>query len=203
MFDAVMIEKLIVRSNQGDEKARRELFELVYQRLQHVARKMLRNFPGVHRWEQTDDVWQNAGIKLWKSLSKVHINDSRHFYALAAMHLRRELIGLTRHYFGPLGLGTHQDSREYRADANREWPVAPEGQTDTHEGSHLAMWTEFHQHVEQLAENDREVFDLLWYQGLSQAEAAKLIDVSERTIKRRWQSARLELAANLKHQLPD
>lgn len=39
-----------------------------------------------------------------------------------------------------------------------------------------------------------EVFSLLWYEGLSQEEAAALLGVSLRTVKRRWQSARLKIA---------
>jgi DNA-directed RNA polymerase specialized sigma24 family protein len=43
---------------------------------------------------------------------------------------------------------------------------------------------------------------LLWYQGLSQAEAAELLQVSERTIKRRWMSARLQLQDALHGEMP-
>ena len=65
------------------------------------------------------------------------------------------------------------------------------------------MWSEFHQQVERLPEEEREVFDLLWYQGLSQAEAGQVLGVTERTIKRRWASARLRLHRVLKGTLPD
>jgi RNA polymerase sigma-70 factor (ECF subfamily) len=67
----------------------------------------------------------------------------------------------------------------------------------------LAFWTEFHSRVEGLPEEEREVFDLLWYQELSQAEAAGLLDVSERTIKRRWAAARLKLHDVLRGNLPE
>jgi RNA polymerase sigma factor (sigma-70 family) len=67
----------------------------------------------------------------------------------------------------------------------------------------LAAWTEFHEQVERLPEEEREVFSLLWYKGLSQAEAAEVLGVSDRTIKRRWQSARLHLHEALGGQLPE
>ena len=44
--------------------------------------------------------------------------------------------------------------------------------------------------IESMAEADRELFDLLWYHGLSQAEAGNLLGVSERTINKRWIAAR-------------
>jgi DNA-directed RNA polymerase specialized sigma24 family protein len=51
----------------------------------------------------------------------------------------------------------------------------------------------FHRQISLLPGEAREVFDLLWYQGLTQAEAASLLDVSERRLQRRWQSAREHL----------
>ena len=70
--------------------------------------------------------------------------------------------------------------------------IAAEASDLTHEPSRLAVWTEFHRQVADLPEEDREVFDLLWYQGLTQAEAAAVLGISERTVSRRWISARLE-----------
>ena len=43
---------------------------------------------------------------------------------------------------------------------------------------------------------------MLWYQGLTQAEAAELLGVSSRTVKRRWQTARLRLFEALGGELP-
>ena len=65
------------------------------------------------------------------------------------------------------------------------------------ETEELTKWTEFHQAVERLPENLRTVFDLLWYQELSQAEAATIMQTSERTIQRRWLDARLTLHKQL------
>jgi RNA polymerase sigma-70 factor (ECF subfamily) len=54
----------------------------------------------------------------------------------------------------------------------------------------------FHELVEKLPEAEREVVNLLFYEALSQDEAAKLLGVNVRTVKRRWQSARLRLSGN-------
>ena len=45
--------------------------------------------------------------------------------------------------------------------------------------------------------------DLLYYQGLTQAEAAEVLGVSERTVKRRWQAARLALHDALGGEIPE
>lgn len=54
-------------------------------------------------------------------------------------------------------------------------------------------WTEFHHCVEALPDEEKEVVNLLWYEGLTQEEAGKLLGISLRTVKRRWHSARTKL----------
>ena len=54
-------------------------------------------------------------------------------------------------------------------------------------------WTAFHEEVDRLPEEEQEVFGLLWYGGLNQADAAKALGISLATLKRRWQAARLHL----------
>jgi RNA polymerase sigma-70 factor (ECF subfamily) len=57
----------------------------------------------------------------------------------------------------------------------------------------VRRWTEFHEAAARLPDDLRAVFDLLWYQELSQAKAAALLGVSVRTVKLRWMKARLHV----------
>ena len=66
----------------------------------------------------------------------------------------------------------------------------------------MVAWREFHEQVDLLPDEEREVFDLIWYQGLMHTQAAELLDVSARTVKRRWQSACLKLHHLLGGELP-
>jgi hypothetical protein len=68
--------------------------------------------------------------------------------------------------------------------------------------SSLAAWAEFHEQVSEMHQDEREVFHLLWYQGLGQREAADVLGVSLRTVKRIWLSVRRKLshAAELEFQ---
>ena len=61
---------------------------------------------------------------------------------------------------------------------------------DSENPCNLAEWTEFHQQVDALPEDEREVFNLLWYGELTQAEAAEILGIAVRTVIRRWQAAR-------------
>src|SRR5205823_214429 len=67
----------------------------------------------------------------------------------------------------------------------------------TFEPGRLAAWTELHERIGALPEPEREAFELLWYQGLTRAEVAAVLEVNERTVQRRWQAARLRLYQDL------
>jgi RNA polymerase sigma factor (sigma-70 family) len=60
------------------------------------------------------------------------------------------------------------------------------------------MWGDFHDKVEALPDEEREVVELLWYQDLPQHEAAEVLGVDPSTVKRRWRAARQKLAAVLR-----
>jgi DNA-directed RNA polymerase specialized sigma24 family protein len=47
--------------------------------------------------------------------------------------------------------------------------------------------------VARLPDDLRTVFDLLWYQEMSQAEAAALLGIAVRTVKLRWMKGRLQV----------
>jgi RNA polymerase sigma-70 factor (ECF subfamily) len=149
---------------------------------------MLRDYPRLRRWEQTGDVLQNAMLRLHRSLATVRPESPGQFYGLAATHIRRELIDLARHHFGPEGAGAH-----HHTDQPGDESLAANQQAPTSEPTTLAEWTEFHQKVQQLPDPEREVFDLLWYEGMTQVEAASVLGVTEKTIKNRWRRAKLKL----------
>jgi RNA polymerase sigma-70 factor (ECF subfamily) len=182
---------IVARHRAGDIRARDELISIVHERLFRLTRKMLKEFPSVHRWEDTDDVFQNACLRLHRSMEEVTFATVTDLFRFASATIRRELIDLSRHYNGPQGYGTHQAKQSLRTDSFSTDRVNPA--SDTHDPHLVQLWTEFHQLVEQLAAPEREMFDLLWYQELTQAEAAELLGVSERTVQRRWLSARMQL----------
>jgi RNA polymerase sigma factor (sigma-70 family) len=196
------IEGWLRQLRGGDDQARKELLNCACERLTHLTRRMLKGFGRVKRWEQTDDVVQNSLLRLYRTLADVQPADAVEFYRLAALNIRRELLDLSRHYYGPRGLGANYASVEKGPDQSQAGRGFDQAAVDDDPGR-LAAWTAFHAQVEELPDDEKAVFDLLWYQELSQAEAATLLNVSERTIKRRWASARLRLHEVLRGKLPD
>jgi RNA polymerase sigma factor (sigma-70 family) len=195
------IQSYLDRLRDGDETARSELLQCAVERLRKLARKMLRTYPRVRRWEETDDILQNAVLRLHRALGQIALATPRDFYRLAALNIRRELLDLAKHYYGPLGHGAKHASRGPGESSGATEPVE-QGDLST-EASRLVAWGEFHEQIGALPDEEREVFDLLWYQGLNQAMAAELLGVSERTIKRRWQAARLHLHEALHGEMPE
>jgi DNA-directed RNA polymerase specialized sigma24 family protein len=47
--------------------------------------------------------------------------------------------------------------------------------------------------LEKLSPENREVFDLIWLQGLTQKQAARVLGISIRTFIRRWIKSKLEI----------
>ncbi len=195
------IQLRVERLNAGEPGARDELLAAACERLRRLTHHMLKGFPRVRRWEETDDVFQNAVVRLVRSMEAIVPKDAREFFRLAALNIRRELLDLAKHHYGPLGRGAKHAS--VAADGSDAVDPVAGAADETSDPAALATWTEFHAAVDKLPDDEREVFDLLWYQGLQQAEAAGLLGVSERTVKRWWQSARLHLYDALGGQLPE
>lgn len=186
-----LLQKCLDRWHRGDESARNELLRHASGRLTRLARKMFRDFPALRRWEETDDVLQNALIRLSRALQEMEIPSVYDFFRMAALQIRRELLDLAKHHFGAHGPA-----------ANDAGLAPPDAANDTHDPGRLALWTEFHRQVEALPAAEKEVFDLIWYQELPQAEVAALLKVDVRTVKRRWLAARLKLDRALHGELP-
>lgn len=193
----------VERLNAGDAAARDELIARAGDRLRRLAHRMLQDFPRVGRWEDSGDVLQSALVRLMRALEAVKPQSVREFFRLAAVQLRRELLDLARHHYGPQGHGAHHASI---GDARPDDSGAAAPGYDRPESSvgpdRLAQWAEFHRTVEALPDEEREVVGLLWYQELTHDEAAAVLGTSASTVRRRWRAALLKLHEVLHGELP-
>ena len=136
---------------------------------------------------------QNASVRLLRTLEAVEIDSMRGFYRLAATQIRRELLDLARHFAGDHNHAALHDSGLPSDDAMpAAEPVAD-----------LQMWTAFHQAVEQLPPEEREVVSLVYYHDWTQADVADTLQVNERTVRRYWKSALGKLKHVLKGVVPE
>jgi RNA polymerase sigma factor (sigma-70 family) len=182
------------RLRAGDLAARNDLVRYSQERLRKMTKRALARYPGVRRFEETDDVLQNVLLRMNNMLDHVEVIDVLHFLRLASNHIRFELLDLLDKYFKQHGPGTNQVTRATGENGNSEAGAAYDAAAGSSGGKlSLADWTAFHEGVAKLPEDEREVFDLLWYQELPQPEAAEVLGVSLPTVKRRWQAARMKL----------
>jgi RNA polymerase sigma-70 factor (ECF subfamily) len=191
--DSLHLQGCLERLQQGDESARKDLLDGACDRLVGLARVMFRDYPRLRRWEETGDVLQNALIRLDRALQTIRPPTLRDFYRLATLEIRRELIDLARHHFGP-----HGDAGRHHSGSG----VTDSAGNSSMDATRLDVWSEFHRQVAALPEEEREVFDLLYYQGLGHTEAAGVLDVHPRTVKRRFHAASLKLHEALGGNLP-
>jgi RNA polymerase sigma-70 factor (ECF subfamily) len=196
------IEPLLLELKSSDpatfEEARRKLVEHSGKRLEILTRRMLRTHPRLRRWEETADVFQNALWRLYRSLESVRPETPGQFFGLAATQIRRELIDLSRHHFGPEG-----QAANHHTDRPQAEPLVLREPASGSEPETIEEWSRFHLAIDRLPEPERDVVHLLWYEGLSQTAAAAALGVSDRTIKTRWRNAKLTLRDALKGESPE
>jgi len=184
------IHAALVRMRAGDPQAIDALIGRAYLRLHRLARRQLRGFERVQRFQDADDVVQDACMRLLRRLQVKAPTDPAEFFTWAAREIRCQLLDLVRSHYGPLGAG--------RREAN----VSAMPEPAQSESDRLAWWAEFHNQAEKLPAAERCAFELRWYHGMAWSEAAAVLNVSEATIKRHWQSARERLQAVLGADLP-
>jgi RNA polymerase sigma-70 factor (ECF subfamily) len=190
------LQGLIDRLQAADPAAAQELLGRACDRLRRLTHTVFRDFGRLRHLEDTDDVLNAAVLRLLRRLQSDNKPDTvREFFRRAAREIRCELLDLVKHYFGPEGPAVREVAV---TPVGAAADFSPENVTSTFDPGRLAQWTEFHRLAEGLPDEEREVFDLLWYQGLTQEEAAHLLGVSEVTVKRRWAAARLLLGAALR-----
>jgi RNA polymerase sigma factor (sigma-70 family) len=172
------------RLRKGDPKAREELIQVTWRRLRAIAGSKMRGLGIDQSLGDSSDLLQETQLRLWQTLQSMTPESPRHFLNLAASIMRQELIDLLR-----------------RADVRRHRSLSPDSQgddtgqvhgeltalgTNTGDPARMALWSEFHERVEKLPPELKEVFSLIWYQDLSKADAAEVMGVSVRTVYRYW-----------------
>lgn len=193
---AANLTACLERLAAGDLSARGPILELCAARLRVLASRMLARFPGVRRWDDTDDVFQNAALRLHRTLAEARPRSPREIMLLAAAQVRRELLDLARRYAGPHSHAAHHATNVVIEDADPDAPAFhTDRSADPEDG--LDRWSAFHAAIADLPAEHREMFHLVWYLGVDQRTIARLLDCSSRTVKTRWREAREAVRAAL------
>jgi RNA polymerase sigma factor (sigma-70 family) len=130
-----------------------------------------------------DEILDAVVGRLIKAMRSVRPQSVRQFFALVNQHMRWELNDVARRL----------DEQPIALELCEDLVAAPpsSGSVLTPDGHRML------DAIDELPEDEREVFGLLHVQGLTQAEAAEVVGVSVRTVQRRLNRSLLSLAEQL------
>ena len=133
---------------------------------------------------ETDELLGDVVAGLLTALRKTRPPTVRRFFALANQHMRWQLNDLAHRL----------DERPAAAALAESGVAAPPDSTASGFSPDARRILAV---IEGLPEDEREVFELVGIQGLTHAEAATVVGVSQKTVQRRLNEARLLLAERL------
>ena len=132
---------------------------------------------------QADELLGAVAERLLKALREIRPPTVRQFFALANRHMRWELNDLARRL----------DEQPAAVELREGLVPAPPGSDSGLSPDGRRMLAA----IEGLPEGEREAFDLVKIQGMTQAEAAEVLGVSPKTVQRRLHRALVLLARRL------
>jgi RNA polymerase sigma-70 factor (ECF subfamily) len=189
---SAVLQGLLARLAQGDPTARQELIGCAYERLRCLARVILNeSFPRLKAAPallETTDVANEVALGMYQALAQIQPATPRDFFRVAAQRIRWLLLDRAK-----------QLDRARRELLESPGPKAAEGSP---EDDSRSAFEALYQQIEALPDKEREVVDLLYFHGLSQSEAAGILGVTERSVRRYWTSARLNLVQKVPNPLP-
>jgi RNA polymerase sigma factor (sigma-70 family) len=194
-FDTQRLHHCVQLWQGGNPKAADALVCAIGERMERISRSMLRRYPAVRSCVDTADLLQGSLLRLLTSLRRIQPESTRHFFNLAAVHVRRELLDLGRRFSRKNNVQV--TIGDCAGAVIRPGPAEAPGEDDD-----LDLWCRFHEAVDRLPEAEREVMGLVFYDGWTQAQIGELLEVDQRTVRRRWQSACLRLQETLGDRLP-
>jgi len=172
----------------GDSSAElvRALLDRAVRRLHHLCASLLhRSYPRLTRPPlnlHSDEMLGAVVERLLKALRKARPDTARQFFALACQHMRWELNDLARR-LDEQTPSPDVDHGLVPAPADSESALTPVGRRM------IAA-------IDALPDAEREAFDLVRIQGMTQAEAAAVLGVSAMTVNRRLNNG-LQLLADM------
>ncbi len=188
MTEAPALTDLIQRAQDGDPDALRRVFDTTYHDLRRMARARLNTGSRGTMLDTTSLVHES--FLRFANAGELRVNDRAHFFRYAGHVMRSVIVDLAR-----------------ARVAERRGGDAPHVTLNTALGEGLAQGEDeilrVHDALEELAKHDArmvQVVELRYFSGLTETEIATVLGVTDRTVRRDWEKARLFLAQALQQQ---
>jgi RNA polymerase sigma factor (TIGR02999 family) len=171
------ITDLLLQLSIGDPSAMDRLFPLVYDELHRMARRALRREHLDHTLGTTGLVHE-AYLKLVDQ-TRVGWRDRAHFFAVAALAMRRILVDYARRH-----------RREKRGGGRRAVSLDESAISLDQRAENLMALDEALTRLGALSPRLGRVVECRFFGGLTEEEIAEALGVTTRTVKRDWAKAR-------------
>jgi RNA polymerase sigma factor (TIGR02999 family) len=185
------ITLLLAAARDGERDAMDRVFGLVYRELRSLAHRQL-GYGQRDGTLQTTALVHEAYLKLARR-ETLELRDRAHFFALAARAMRQILVDYARERLaqkrGGGALVLELDEGRSAASSPDDGPFASDAEVLALDAALTRLAT--------LDERLGKLVELRFFGGLSVEETAKLLAVSDRTVKRDWRRARAFLHVEL------
>jgi RNA polymerase sigma factor (TIGR02999 family) len=180
------ITLLIARAREGDRGALDDLFKALYPDLRRIAHQRLRRgFPDPDLG--TTALVHECYLKLHE-IQRLDATDRAHFFAYSAAAMRSIIVDIARakatERRGGHALHVTLDDELGFGD-----PAAEDQIVRVHEAL---------EEIGALDERLARLVEMRYFGGMTDPEIAAALDITDRTVRRDWQKARLLLAAALR-----
>jgi RNA polymerase sigma factor (sigma-70 family) len=168
------------------------LLERACERLRLLAGRMLYgSFPELARRHELDSVVHETWVRLLQALDKAEPPTVADFFRLAAHKFRQVLLDLAQ--------GERRRAQREVLGLSGEGGagLAPSAASTSCDPARLALWTEFHEKVGTLSEQQRAVFEMHYYLELPQVEIAQVLELHPRKVSYLWIAATEKLGEGL------
>ena len=180
------VTALLTQLAQGDRSALDDLYGSLYPDLKRLARARLHQ-QGRGNGMATTVLVHETFMRL-VGTQQLRLEDRRHFFAYVSKAMRHIIINDAREHLAQCRGGGADHLSLTAADSV---PAAPDSSEE------LLQVHEALQGLEAVDPELAQTVDLRYFGGYSEAEIAELLEVSERTVRRRWDKARAWLLMNL------
>jgi RNA polymerase sigma factor (TIGR02999 family) len=178
------ITRILHEWNDGDNAAKERLLAFVYDELKSQARYLMSSERSDHTLQPTALVHE-AFLRLSEQ-SGVRWQNRIHFYRIASRLMRQILIDHARRY-----ASAKRGSRTIHFSLD-DLQIPVEERADS-----LLALNDVLNRLEELDTQQADIVEMRFFGGMTNAEIAEELGISERTVSRDWQAARLWLYREL------
>ena len=178
------ITTLIRQAQAGDAEAAKALFESLYGELRKMARMRL-----VQRRRgtllDTTSLVHESFLRL-SNLGQIRVEDRSHFLAYAAHVMRSVMVDFARHRM-----------RKRRGGDLQRVPLSENLALSDHSNPEIVRVHDALDELKHYGERLVQVVEMRYFAGMTDAQIAEALGVTDRTVRRDWEKARVLLSEAL------